>query len=86
MLSHVLGHNLILGLDLSVLPFPLSATSNRSPHVLVVGGGVTGLITSWLLLDKGYRVTILSKAWATTSTEGRARYVVSWQSEDRFVR
>ncbi|KAF2851871.1 FAD dependent oxidoreductase [Plenodomus tracheiphilus IPT5] len=42
-----------------------------SPHVLVIGGGVTGLVTSWVLLDRGYRVTILSKAWANKSASSR---------------
>jgi D-amino-acid oxidase len=73
MSSQVLGYSLILGLDLSVLPDPLLAPSDTSPHVLVIGGGVTGLTTSWLLLDKGYRVTILSKAWTTTSSESREK-------------
>ncbi|KAE8393179.1 hypothetical protein BDV23DRAFT_149690 [Aspergillus alliaceus] len=37
---------------------------NRSKHVLVIGGGVSGLMTAWILLDKGYCVTIVSKEWA----------------------
>jgi glycine/D-amino acid oxidase-like deaminating enzyme len=32
---------------------------------MVIGGGVTGLITAWTLLDQGYRVTILAKEWAS---------------------
>ena len=36
-------------------------------HILVIGGGVSGLMTSWILLDKGYRVTILSDHWASTN-------------------
>ncbi|KNG89495.1 D-amino acid oxidase [Aspergillus nomiae NRRL 13137] len=38
---------------------------NRSKHVLVIGGGVSGLMTAWILLDKGYSVTIVSKEWAS---------------------
>lgn len=42
-----------------------------SPHVLVVGGGVTGLVTSWAMLDKGYHVTIISKEWASFGHQQR---------------
>lgn len=49
----------------------LQAASLSSPRVLVIGGGVTGLITSWALLDKGYHVTILSKEWASYGHEQR---------------
>ena len=45
---------------LSFRPEPSVFPSSRAAHVLVVGGGVTGLITSWVLLDQGYRVTALS--------------------------
>ncbi|KAK3291606.1 uncharacterized protein B0H64DRAFT_469441 [Chaetomium fimeti] len=31
--------------------------------VLVIGGGVSGLMTAWILLDKGYRVTIVAEEW-----------------------
>ncbi|KAI1488858.1 nucleotide-binding domain-containing protein [Biscogniauxia mediterranea] len=55
---------LTLWRDISPLGQPLKQPSNRSPHVLVIGGGVTGLVTSWVLLDRGYHVTILSSAWA----------------------
>jgi len=30
---------------------------NNKKLVLVVGGGVSGLMTAWILLDKGYRVS-----------------------------
>ena len=49
----------------------LQAASPSSPRILVIGGGVTGLITSWALLDKGYHVTILSKDWASYGREQR---------------
>lgn len=54
-----------LGMDLSLDPSPLKAPRSTSPRVLVVGGGVTGLVTSWVLLDRGYHVTIVSKEWAS---------------------
>jgi D-amino-acid oxidase len=55
---------LAIGRDLSFDASPLYAPTPNSSHILVVGGGVTGLVTSWLLLDRGYKVTILSSAWA----------------------
>ncbi|KAI0019408.1 FAD dependent oxidoreductase [Xylariomycetidae sp. FL0641] len=49
--------------DISPLPVPMKQPSNRSSHILIVGGGVIGLTTAWVLLDRGYRVTIASKDW-----------------------
>lgn len=57
--------------DITPLPEPLLKPNASSNHILVIGGGVTGLVTTWLLLDRGYRVTILSKAWASWSEEHR---------------
>ncbi|KAF7724951.1 hypothetical protein EC973_000532 [Apophysomyces ossiformis] len=34
------------------------------PHALIVGGGVTGLTTAWVLLERGYRVTVIAKEYA----------------------
>ncbi|KAH0548031.1 hypothetical protein GP486_008227, partial [Trichoglossum hirsutum] len=60
-----------MGKDISLDPTPLKAPTASSPHVLVVGGGVTGLVTSWVLLDRGYRVTIVSKEWASYTKSQR---------------
>lgn len=57
--------SLTLWKDISPLGQRLREPTSRSPHVLVIGGGVTGLISSWVLLDRGYHVTILSEAWAS---------------------
>ncbi|KAL9096627.1 MAG: hypothetical protein Q9165_001114 [Trypethelium subeluteriae] len=43
-------------------PRPLVPAYKHAPHVLVIGAGVAGCTTAWLLLDKGYRVTILASA------------------------
>ena len=51
--------------DFSACSAPLRRPTPSSTHILVIGGGVTALVTSWMLLDKGYRVTIVSKEWAT---------------------
>lgn len=56
---------------LSASPSPLIRPSPSSPHVLVIGGGVSGLTTAWFLLDRGYRVTIISKEWATHTAAQR---------------
>ncbi|KAE8420504.1 hypothetical protein BDV36DRAFT_306634 [Aspergillus pseudocaelatus] len=47
------------------IPESAKKAQNRSKHVLVIGGGVSGLMTAWILLDKGYRVTIVSKEWVS---------------------
>ncbi|KAJ5348197.1 uncharacterized protein N7506_001450 [Penicillium brevicompactum] len=62
---------LVMWKDMSPYDARLRAVSPSSPRILVIGGGVTGLITSWALLDKGYHVTILSKEWASYGREQR---------------
>ena len=54
-----------LGKDVSLEPVPLKTPTVFSHNVLVVGGGVTGLVTSWVLLDRGYNVTVVAKEWAS---------------------
>lgn len=56
---------LVMWKDITPSAPRLRPSTSSSPHILVVGGGVTGLITSWALLDKGYHVTIVSKEWAS---------------------
>ncbi|CCX30628.1 nucleotide-binding domain-containing protein [Pyronema domesticum] len=53
---------------LSLLPRPLQSPSSSSAHILLLGGGVSSLMTSWHLLDRGYRVTILSTSWSTSTS------------------
>ncbi|KAG0168692.1 hypothetical protein DFQ28_000848 [Apophysomyces sp. BC1034] len=38
---------------------------HSKPHALIVGGGVTGLTSAWVLLERGYRVTVISKEYAS---------------------
>ncbi|KAB8259867.1 FAD dependent oxidoreductase-domain-containing protein [Aspergillus pseudonomiae] len=45
---------------------PREAPKADSSHVLIIGGGVSGLLVAWMLLDQGTRVTILAKEWART--------------------
>ncbi|KAM3082310.1 hypothetical protein ACMFMG_004754 [Clarireedia jacksonii] len=56
---------------LSFTGTPLTTPTATSPHILVVGGGVASHITSWVLLDAGYRATILSKERASYGKEQR---------------
>ncbi|KAH0536616.1 hypothetical protein FGG08_006527 [Glutinoglossum americanum] len=64
-MSSLKDNPVVLGKDISLEPSPLKSPTASSPRVLVVGGGVTGLVTSWVLLDRGYHVTIVSKEWAS---------------------
>lgn len=57
--------------DLTPIPTPRVSQTTKSKHVLIVGGGVTGLVTAWTLLDQGYKVTIVSKAWASYTDKQR---------------
>ncbi|KAF8186526.1 nucleotide-binding domain-containing protein [Mycena galopus ATCC 62051] len=57
---------LTLWKDISPLGRPLREPSTNSPHILIIGGGVTGLTTAWVLLDRGYRVTVLSAEWVNS--------------------
>ncbi|KAL4920682.1 FAD dependent oxidoreductase [Aspergillus aurantiobrunneus] len=57
--------------DLSPEGISLQPPSPNAAHILIIGGGVTGLTTAWVLLDKGYRVTIISEEWASYSNNQR---------------
>ena len=59
------------GSNFSIDPLPLKEPTPESPKILVIGGGVTGLVTAWVLLDKGYHVTVAAKEWASFTTEKR---------------
>ncbi|GAD99816.1 D-amino acid oxidase [Paecilomyces variotii No. 5] len=51
---------------LSIADKPLQEATGDSKHILIIGGGVSGLLVAWMLLDKGMRVTILAREWAWT--------------------
>lgn len=57
--------------DLTPFPAPLRIPTSSSPKILIVGGGVIGLVTAWVLLDKGYHVTVIAKEWASYGTQQR---------------
>lgn len=54
-----------LGTDFSALPAPLKVPTSSSPKVLVIGAGVSSLVSSWMLLDRGFKVTIVAKEIAS---------------------
>jgi D-amino-acid oxidase len=60
-----LYNRLIIGENLSFHSTPQVPPTPSSPHVLIIGGGTTGLVTAWVLLDRGYHVTIVAKEWAS---------------------
>lgn len=62
---------LILGENLSLDPTRLIEAAPLSPHILIIGGGVIGLTQAWVLLDRGYHVTVVSKEWATFGKDQR---------------
>ena len=62
---------LALGKNLSLGPLPQKSPDAASPTVLIIGGGVTGLVTAWVLLDRGYHVTIVSEKWASFTDQQR---------------
>ena len=53
--------------ELSVASKPLKAPDANSKHIVVVGAGVSGLMTAWILLDQGYKVTILAEHWTNAT-------------------
>ncbi|KAF2494451.1 putative D-amino acid oxidase [Lophium mytilinum] len=55
--------------DITPLPAPLREPT--LPRVLVIGGGVSGLVSAWVLLDAGYPVTILASQYATFNESAR---------------
>jgi D-amino-acid oxidase len=57
--------DLVFGQTLTPHPDPLIPPTRTSPRILIVGGGVIGLVNSWVFLDKGYRFAIVSKEYAT---------------------
>ena len=63
--------SLVLGENLSLEPLPASFPDAASPTILIIGGGVTGLITAWVLLDRGYHVIVVSKEWASFTDQQR---------------
>ena len=63
-----------LGADFSAWPTPLKAPKPASPCILIIGTGVSSLVSSWMLLDRGYKVTIVAKEFASF---GRAQRLTS---------
>ncbi|KAL8655658.1 MAG: hypothetical protein Q9226_002957 [Calogaya cf. arnoldii] len=67
----VVDQPLTLGENFSLEPFAQQSPDASSLTILIVGGGVTGLINAWVLLDRGYHVTVVSKEWASFTDRQR---------------
>ncbi|BCS29961.1 FAD-dependent oxidoreductase [Aspergillus puulaauensis] len=57
--------------DVSPERAPLNPPRANAAHILIIGSGVIGLTTAWVLLDNGYKVTIVSKEWASWGDKQR---------------
>lgn len=60
-------------ISLSTDSIPLVKPTKDSKHVLILGAGVSGLMIAWMLLDEGYRVTIIADDWAWTKDFEKSR-------------
>lgn len=67
-MASTLDHSIVLGENLSLDPLPQQDPTATSPMILILGGGVTGLINAWVLLDRGYHVTVVAQRWASLPT------------------
>ncbi|KIM92764.1 hypothetical protein OIDMADRAFT_139021 [Oidiodendron maius Zn] len=70
-MSVIPDNSIIIGKDISFHPWLLKTPTAASPRTLVIGGGVTGLTIAWVLLDRGYHVTIVAKEWASYMKDQR---------------
>ncbi|KAG0045932.1 hypothetical protein BGZ89_005457 [Linnemannia elongata] len=52
---------------------PVNKPTKDSKHILILGGGVSGLMTAWMLLDRGYLVTIIADDWAWSKDFNKSR-------------
>lgn len=60
-------------LKLSTNGEPRMQPESASKHILILGAGVSGLLVAWMLLDKGYRVSIFADDWAWTKDFKKSR-------------
>ena len=65
------------GEDFSADPHSVKTADDTSRRVVVIGGGVAGLMSSWILVDHGYKVTIVSQDWASYTKAQRLTSQIS---------
>ena len=70
-MPHSISQPVELGKGFSLSPSSLKITGTSSPHILVIGAGITACASSWILLDKGYKVTMVAKEFATFTKSQR---------------
>ncbi|KAF9085338.1 hypothetical protein BGX27_003490 [Mortierella sp. AM989] len=60
-------------IKLSTEDDPHIEPTEDSKHILILGAGISGLMTAWMLLDKGHRVTIIADDWAWSRDFSKSR-------------
>ncbi|GAQ10168.1 hypothetical protein ALT_7489 [Aspergillus lentulus] len=53
-------------IQLSTNDEPKEKPNKDSKHILILGGGVSALTVTWILLDSGYRVILVAEQWVWT--------------------
>ena len=77
-MSQSIGHvKPRFGEDFSADPKPVRPADDAFRRVVVIGGGVAGLMSSWILPDHGYKVTIVSRDWASYTKAQRLTSQIS---------
>ncbi|MFS4457670.1 FAD-dependent oxidoreductase [Bdellovibrio sp. HCB2-146] len=69
-------------IDLPALP---ALSENLETDVCVVGAGIAGLTTAYLLLKNGYRVTVLNRGSFGQNETGHTSAHLSYVLDDRFT-
>ena len=60
-------------IQLSTNDEPKEKPNKDSKHILILGGGVSALTVTWILLDSGYRVIIVAEQWVWTEDFVKSR-------------
>ncbi|KAK9710228.1 hypothetical protein K7432_008566 [Basidiobolus ranarum] len=47
----------------------ITRSDGNIPHILIIGGGVSGLTTAWALCEAGCKVTVIAKQYSSTRPE-----------------
>lgn len=75
MLTAVMGNHTATTVD--EIQTPLQPTLERPTHSIVIGAGVSGLMTAWALANRGIRVTLMDKAAPLSGASGNPRALLA---------